>query len=176
MSGTTSQSVSWWEEKVKSLVTEQNVTIDVFVRSLCPPVGAHSQQERIIEQLQRYEQENIVDDVSVQVLGEAICPGSCVARSAVGAELLEKIEAIQNWSSVHGTETVFQVREVNSSITDESYTKLVPPRLCLLVATQAEPELVFPHQVDGNNVCISEFLVVMKRQTAMNDTSVESSV
>lgn len=176
MSGSTSQSVSWWEKKAQSLVTEQSVTIDVLVRSLCPPVGAHGQQERIIEQLQRYERENIIDEVSVEVVGEAICPSSCVARSAVGAELLEKIEAIRNWSSVHGTETVFQVREVDSSITDESYLKLVPPRVCLLVSTQMEPELVFPHQVDGDNVCISAFLEVLERHSAINETSLESSV
>lgn len=175
MSGSTHNSMSWWEQQAKSLVTEQGVTVDVFVRSLCPPVGAHAQQERVIEQLQQYEQEDIVDEVSVQVWGEAICPSSCVARSAVGAELLQKIEAIRDWSSVHGTETVFEVREVNCSITDESYLKLVPPRVCLLVSSESGPELVFPHEVDGENVCISAFLDAVERHRSMEDASLESS-
>jgi len=175
MSGSTQKSVSWWERKVQSLVTEPGVTVDVFVRSLCPPVGAHSQQEQILEQLQRYERENVLDDVSFQVWGEAICPSSCLAQSAVGSEMLEKIEAIRDWTSTHGTDPVFEVRTVDSSITDESYTKLVPPRVCLLVSSEANPELVFPHAVDGENACISAFLDALGRHSAVEEVGIESS-
>lgn len=174
MSGSTQRSVAWWERKVESLI-EDGMSCDVFVRSLCPPVGAHAQQERVIERLQEHERDGTVSDVSVHVWGEAICPSSCVARSAVGNDLLEKVQAIRDWSSAHGTDTVFEVREVHSSITGETYLKLSPPRICLLVSSEADAELVFPHETDETNVCVSSFLDALEQATSEQPTGIESS-
>jgi hypothetical protein len=174
MSGSTQRSVAWWQRKVESLIGSE-MHCDVFVRSLCPPVGAHAQQERVIERLQEHEREGTVSDVSVHVWGEAICPSSCVARSAVGNDLLEKVQTIRDWSKVHDTDTVFEVREVHSSITDETYLKLSPPRICLLVSSGESPELVFPHETDGVNVCVTSFLDALERQTTEQPSGIESS-
>lgn len=174
MTGSTHRSEAWWERKVESLIGGE-MSCDVFVRSLCPPVGAHAQQERVIERLQKHERDGTVTDVSVHVLGEAICPSSCVARSAAGNELLEKVQTIRDWSSVHDTDTVFKVREVHSSITGETYLKLIPPRICLLVSSGESAELVFPHETEELNVCVTSFLDALERVSTEQPVGIESS-
>jgi hypothetical protein len=163
-----------WERELEALV-DSEPTCEVFVRSLCPPVGAHQQQERILERLQTYEREGAISDVIVRVWGEAICPSSCVARSAVGSELLDRVQTIREWTDDHGTDPVFEVREVHSTVTGESYLKLLPPRVCVLVSDEDGTQLVFPHVVDDQCACIDSFLDAFDRRAALDADPIEAS-
>lgn len=157
-----------WDEKMQSLKGTAPLHVEVYLRSLAPPMGARQFQEQLLDTLTAIEKRGIVETISITVWGEGICPSSHSANTQVGREMLSKIDEFRSWAE--GTDGVinipFEERQIDSSITNETYRRIVPPEYCLAVYTKDDLELVLPCAIEGQALRISDFLDKIDQTTS----------
>lgn len=104
------------------------------------------------ERLQRLQDQGSIESCSVHLWETIeIAPGE--RRAEATADPREKITEFENWADEHDRtlRPGFQTREVNSILTDDTRTKIVPPILCLAVYEGDSLEAVFPH-IEGDRI------------------------
>lgn len=117
---------------------------ELFVRSLAPDT-ARAQQERIIARLRALDADGTLDDVTVHLAGDCVCPDSAAADTETGAFLLERVDQFERWAADHGVALEgFDRRCVDSSLSGETVTGIRFPRLCLAVFDADSLALVAP--------------------------------
>jgi len=160
-------STEWWEQQTAALKRGRPPRVEVCLRSLAPPIGARSEQERILERLASLENRGLFESVSVTVWGKAICPDSFSGETVTGRRILDRVDAFRSWAD--GVEVPvrlpFEHRPVSSTVTAEEYRKITLPRLCLAVYAGDSLALVLPGQLDDVSVCVDEFLSLFERQS-----------
>lgn len=164
MKRSSNQTTEWWEEKMGTVHAGQSPRVEVFVRSLAPPVGACQQQDSVLEQLQSFERQGLIDGVDISVWGKSICTDSTAAQTEPGRRFLDHLEEFSTWEA--RTESAvtmpFEEKTVSSSITNEQYTKIVLPRVCLTVYSGEQLELVLPCEINGDCYCVGDFIDSVK--------------
>lgn len=147
-------------DRQSELVANGSITrLELYVRSLGPPIGARRQQETVVERLEALEDDRTLD-VTVDVWGRRICPNGKVAGTVVGESILDTIGRLRDWARERDVslDPFFGEREVRSTVTGERYDTIVPPRVCLAAFTDDGVETVVPCEMDGECVAVSEYL------------------
>lgn len=119
--------------------------IELYVRSLLP-AGAHERQEAVIEQLQRLDREDKIDDFSVIVWGKQVARDSAAAHTEEGQYILNRVAEFKQWALSNNVslESFYQKKEVASEVTEESYTAMVLPVMGLAEYHDGELQHVAP--------------------------------
>lgn len=166
----------WWEQKQRRIGSGRPVAIEVFLRSFAPPIGAKQRQDTVVEELRRLEDSGEIDAVNVTIWGDAVCPDGCCAETPAGREILDRMSELQQWSADEsdGVETTFEETRVSSSVTDETFRKIVPPRITLGVYSRGEVVLVLPCKVGPESLCVDDFLTAFERSEQVR-RGIESS-
>jgi DNA-binding Lrp family transcriptional regulator len=126
------------------------VTVELYVRSLCS--GAERPpQDAAIERLERLERDGVLEEYTVRVWGRRVSPDSAAAETAAGRFVLSRIGEFRNWARRTGASvrSFFDTHEVDSSITDESYTAITVPTLTLAEFHGDDLHRVTPCSLDG---------------------------
>lgn len=147
--------------------TTSTYRVELFVRSLAP-TGATDQQSAAIADLERLEEEGVIETYSVTVWGNRICPETAEATD-FGRSLLEKVDRFRRWGRDNGVslEPYFQRREIRSMV-DEPYAAIVPPLMCLAVYDDAgELWGVFPCLKDEERCSIFDCLQSFEESDAV---------
>lgn len=113
----------------------KHISVELFVRTLSP-TGARAQQEAVIDRIQQLEAEAVINEFSLTVWGERICPESAAAkRTATGRTVLDRIEEFESWLGRTDipSESAFETQDIDSAVIDEQYSVVVLPMLCLAV-------------------------------------------
>ena len=167
MKRSSNQSNEWWEEKTGMLQAGHSPRVKVFLRSLAPPMGTCQQQDGVLEQLQSFERQGLLDAVDVTVWGKSICPDSSTAQTSPGQRILEYVDEFTAWSArVESTaELPFDEKHVSSSILDEEYQRIDLPQVCLGVYSGEQLELVLPCEIDGEYYGVTEFVSAIEQQS-----------
>jgi len=137
------------------------VTAELGVRSISEE--AQPLLDRAVAGLGRATEAGALDGYDVFLTGETFTPGSVAASTAVGRELASRIAAIRDWASRSGAsiDPYFRHEEVDCQFTDEQYTQVRFPTLCLWEYHDGELAFVTPARVDG------EFVDVLDRIEAL---------
>jgi hypothetical protein len=108
------------------------VILEVYLRSLCAG-GGHTPQEAVIERLSCPEFDGFVDEKRVRVWGRRISPDTAAADTDAGRIVLDRIAEFRNWAEENDMSvgSFFDTHEIDSAITDESYTATTVPSLTL---------------------------------------------
>ncbi len=132
------------------------VTVELYVRSLAGG-AARTPQDTVIERLSRLEREGSVDEYAVHVWGRRVSPDSAAAETSAGRFVLDRIERFREWARRNGAslESSFDTREVDCSITGESYTVTTVPTVTLAEFHGDELHRVTPCR-GGETVCTVE--------------------
>lgn len=167
MKRSSNQSNEWFEEKTGTLQTGQPPRVRIFLRSLAPPLGASQQQNDVLEQLESFERQGVLEEMDVTVWGKSICPESAGSQTGPGEQILERIEEFTSWSASEdvSVDLSFEENDVDCSITDEQYRKIVLPRVCLAVYAEEEPELVLPCKINGDYYRVEDLITSFQQRT-----------
>lgn len=167
MKRSSNQSNEWWEEKTGILQAGRPPRVKVFLRSLAPPIGRCQQQDGVLQQLQSFERQGLLDSVEVSVWGKSVCPDSASAQTQPGKQILEYIDEFTSWSARTNVsaELPFEEKSVSASIIDEEYQKIVLPQVCLGVYAGEQLELVLPCEINSDYFGVEEFLSSVEQQS-----------
>lgn len=165
MRGSSDNATEWLEEKTRALRGGQPPRVEVFLRSLAPPIGVREQQERLLERLRTFERRGVFESVEVSVWGDAVCPDGCCAETPAGREVLEQARAMKRWAREADAdiETTFEEKRVASSVTDERFRKIVLPRVAVGVHAGDDLELVLPCRVGEETLPVESFVDSFER-------------
>jgi hypothetical protein len=149
----------WVTAQRDKVVDGSAVEIDVYVRSLSPPLGARQQQERVLRQLQNLENEGLIDTYRVNLWGGGVCLCDICSGTGVGESMVDTIEEFEAWAADQGDVTLpFERQRVDSTVLDRASQDLVVPSLCLRVTVDSETASVFPCTVAGESTSVSDFI------------------
>jgi hypothetical protein len=114
---------------------------ELYVGSLRPD-GAHERQEAVIEQLERLDRDDQIEDFSVIVWGKQVARESAAAHTEEGKYILNRVAEFKQWALSNNVslESFYQTTEVESEVTDDAYSAMVLPIMGL--AEYQEGELV----------------------------------
>jgi hypothetical protein len=132
----------------------------VFLRSFAPPIGVRERQEDVLEELSALERQGVLETVTVDVWGNAVCPEGHCSGTHAGERILDRIDEFREWAADAAVPVTapFEEQTVTSKTTDEEFRKIVLPRLCLGVYVDTELELVLPCQLDDECISVESFL------------------
>lgn len=166
----------WLERTRERFADADSRRVDVFVRSMMPPLGAKSRQERLIRRLDDLADAGDIDDVSVIVTGDRLCLcETCRGTDAEGA-LLERIRELGDWGDEHdaSVEPFFETRDLDSSVAGETARALVPPRVAVALYCDGTLAGAFPCRMGESTFATRDFEVALVRLCEGRPTAAES--
>jgi hypothetical protein len=132
--------------------------LDVFVRSYVPVSGTHSQRTRLLERLSTATEHGLIDEYSVDVLGEGVCLCHNCQQTGLANQLTDTIRTLRTWRDGSMSATGFTERYVSSSLTQEEYRTLVPPELAVGIYVDGSLSGVFPCGTNESKYSVAEYL------------------
>jgi len=139
--------------------------VELYVRSLAP-AGTRETQDAIVEQLHALERTGIVDDVDLTVWGNAVCLDGASVTLGVGSYIADRVRAFHDWCEERRAtvDPYFTWSAVDSSLTGESYYRVVPPNRCLAIYVGDRLADVYPRTVDGDPQSLEDGLRALERE------------
>ncbi|MBV0923095.1 hypothetical protein KTS45_02685 [Halomicroarcula limicola] len=129
---------------------ETDLRVEVFVHSLAP-VGCKEKQDTLVERLRALVADGELADIDLHVWGDSVATGGPLAEVGAGERISAAIGEFYELAAKTDVSIspFFRISKVTSSVTDESFRRIVPPHCC--IALYAEDELVgvFPSLIDG---------------------------
>lgn len=139
--------------------------VDVFVRSMLPPLGANSSQEAVLANLESLADDGTIDDVSVTITGDRLCLCDLCRETAVEAAILDRIEEYSDWGREFDASPShqFEVQTLDSSIACETARALVPPRVVVALYCDGTLSGVFPCRMGSTTVSATDFVATIEQ-------------
>lgn len=141
--------------------THRKRTVDLY---LCaePQLGVERRKQTVVDRLTDLERAERIDDFCVHVWGRAIRPTGPLEGTDYHRSILDRLREFEEWLDRRGgaADRLFERREVDSAVVDESYTVISLPTMCLAVYEDGELSGVYPYDdADGSHSvldCLSE--------------------
>lgn len=146
--------------------------LSLYVRSLAPE-GTGFEQRAVLENLERLEEQNVIDDYEIEVWGERLATDGPVVETAAGRSLHDRLDEFRTWSEEEGVsvDRFFPVREIDSEITGTSQRVISLPVMALAEYEDGELEHFTPNE-SGNTVeTVRERLATLTTPTPEPDRS-----
>jgi hypothetical protein len=161
----------WWSQYQERKESTTSHHLNVFVRSFRPPLGVHGQRKRIFSKVRHANNRGRIDGFDIYVTGEGFCLCDQCAEVAEENTLREAVLQLDRWTEEGLEPTGFERREVNSSLTDESYQVLVPPEIAFGIYLDGTLAGVFPCLTDDSRYGIESYLHCLLTDQAPADCS-----
>jgi len=153
---------SWLATHREAIPEEDAVEIDVFVRSLSPPLGVRERQERLLEQLSELQSSGIIDTFRVNLWGGGVCLCDVCSGVSVAESMLDNVANFEEWAAENsGVELPFERNTVESEMVGRTVHNLEVPAICLGVYTNSMLSGVFPCTVDGEQITVTDYVAAL---------------
>lgn len=138
--------------------------VELYVRSLAP-CGEWTTQEAIVERLLDLERRDRIEAVDLWVWGNAVCLDGSAARIGHGAHVSERIRTFYEWcrDTPASLDPFFTRSAVESSLSAESFDRVVPPHRCLALYAETDLTAVYPCAVGDEAVSLEAGLDALER-------------
>lgn len=166
---------SWMERTDERFAAADDRRVEVFVRSMLPPLGAKGSQEALIERLDDLADRSAIDDVSVTVTGNRLCLCETCTGTDVGGELLERVRELDEWGEEFDASTspYFETRTLDSAVAGQTARALVPPRVATALYCDDALAGVFPCRMGESEYAVADFLEALDRFSEGRELVVE---
>lgn len=158
MSDETISKTSWWERYRTDVAAGKSHRIEVFFRSLAPSQGSHGKRRRIISQLGEADDASAIDGYDINVVGDGMCLCDDCTETRLARHMHDKLSRLRKGGGNMVKPLGFRERTVDSQMTGEHYTLLVPPEVSLAVYVDDTLRGVFPAKVEGRSVSVTDYL------------------
>lgn len=141
--------------------TDRERTVDLYLRAE-PQFGVENQREAVVDRLTALEREEKIDDFNVYAWGREIRPAGPLEGTDYHRMVLRSLGEFEEWLRRNGTPAnrLFERREVDSELTDETYTVISLPMMCIAVYDDGDLSGVYPYyDADGTHTvreCLAE--------------------
>lgn len=134
-------------------------TVKLFMRAN-PEPGCETQKQAVLERLDALESTGKIDSYEIHVWTKAIRLSGPLEGTAYYQNVFDHFVAFQEWANKQGVmlNSAFKIESVECEITDETYTMLSLPSICLAVYEDDELCAVYPHATDGQSQTASSCL------------------
>ena len=141
----------------------QDVTLEVFVRSLAPTSG-QERQRAVLAHLDRLDSEGLIDGYDVHVWGDAVAADSAASDTAAGRGVRTRVAAFQQWalSENVSVQPFFETSTQSSAMTGEERTVISLPELTVAEYEGGELNGMAPHRADGDVVSVRDYVEEME--------------
>lgn len=156
-----------WRDEV-SAVSPSELTADVYLRSLSPPVGVHDGQVAQIDRLSALSAADSLGALRVSVWGERLCTCDTCAGTGAGQAALDRVEQFERWAERADAPVTlpFERRVVRSGYTSSTQKVLIPPRVLLAVYDRTSLLGVFPHAAGDTQVSVRDAIGAIEAAVA----------
>lgn len=142
---------SWWDGYRKKLSGGGSHRVETFIRSRTPAVGTHSRRAQLFRTLEQQAETGQIEQYDVTLLGEKLCLCDHCRALHDETEVLDVVEQLDSWRDGGIRSSGFAAHEIDSSITDEQYSVVIPPEVALGVYVDDSLAGVFPCIAAGIN-------------------------
>jgi len=124
--------------------------VELYVRSLAP-CGTSTEQNEVVERLHDLDRRDVVDDVDLTVWGDPVCLDGASATVGTGRQVADRVREFYGWCADGPTslDPFFTWSTVESSLSGDSFRRVVLPQRCLALYDDGQLLEVYPRQVDG---------------------------
>ena len=165
----------WLDKHREQVVDGNTVEVEVFVRSLSPPLGARQRQEQLLKQLQELSERDRIDSYRVNLWGGGVCLCDVCSGTSAARSMLDSIDKFEQWATSEGDVSLpFERRSVDSTMLDQSSTDLVVPSLCLSVTAGTDLCGVFPCTVAGEDISVTDYVEMLSSTETVETETGES--
>jgi len=156
---------AWMDATADRFESADERRVEVFVRSMLPPLGVKSTQEALIARLDELAADSSLDAVSVTVTGNRLCLCETCAGTDAERSLLDRIAELDEWGDDHDATAspFFETRDLDSAMADETARALVPPRVTAALYCDDTLAGVFPCRIDGQECAVRDFADALDR-------------
>lgn len=153
-----------------SATTKYSVTL--FVRA-DPELGAETSKEAIAQKLIDLDRADVIEEYSVRVWGREFRPTGPLEGTEYHESLLVQLREFERWADRANTsfDRLFRRKAVSSSVTDEAYTAITLPTICLAVYQDDTLVGVYPHRDDTGTHSVEHALETIERNAAQIPSS-----
>jgi len=174
MTNTTAE--RWLNAQREHVVEEGPVEVDLYVRSLSPPLGIRERQEQILRQLQELHEAAIIDSVRVNLWGEGVCLCDVCSGTGVATSMLDSVERFEQWAAEQGAVSLpFERERVDSATLERTSRDLVVPSISLSVTTRSDLKAVFPCTVADEPLSVTDFVDSLSESDAVENATARNS-
>ena len=147
--------------------TRTNYSVTLFVRA-DPEFGAETSKEAIAQKLIDFDQADVIEEYSIQVWGKEFRPTGPLEGTKYHESLLAQLREFERWADRANTslDRPFRRKAVTSSVTDEAYTAISLPMICLAVYRDGTLVGVYPHGDDTGTRSVEQALETIERNAA----------
>jgi hypothetical protein len=158
----------WMERTDERFAAAEERRVEVFVRSMLPPLGAKGSQETLIERLDDLAECSAIDDVSMTVTGNRLCLCETCTGTDVGGELLDRVRELDEWGEEFDASPspFVERRTLDSAVANQTARALVPPRVATALYCDDALAGVFPCRMGESNYAVADFLEALDRFAA----------
>lgn len=154
-----SQDVDWLHSHENHVRRASGIRFDVFVRSLGPSHCHHDRQSSVLDRIDRLERTGVIDTSRVTVWGDSVCVSECCLTNRSAGGIRDRIETFRRWARENDHVSIgFERREIDSSITGESFDVIDLPTMCLAVYVDSRLDGLFPVEVGGEGWTVDTYL------------------
>jgi hypothetical protein len=140
--------------------------IELFVQTLAPTENYESQGQ-LVELLTELREREQLGDVSVTVWGTRICTEGALSGLDSGKHIVDSIGEFFAFAADEGVtiSPFFRVRDVDSSMSGQSFKSIVPPSRCTAMYEGEQLVGVFPCIIDGESYTVRDALEQVGRRS-----------
>lgn len=163
---------SWLATHREQIPKEDAVEIDVFVRSLSPPLGVRERQERLLEQLSDLQSSDVIDTYRVNLWGGGVCLCDVCSGVSVAESMLDNVATFEEWAAdKDNVELPFERTTVKSEMTERTVRNLDVPAICLGIYSDSMLSGVFPCQVAGEQITVTDYVTTLAEEDVVGTQS-----
>lgn len=141
---------------------------ELYVRSLAP-CETRNELNAIVERLRDMERRNVLEAVDLTVWGDAVCLAGASAQVGTGKRIADRIREFHSWAEDRqvSLDPFFNWSNVESSMSKESFRRVVPPQRCLAIYDdEGRLEDIYPSRVEGTVRSLQDGLRSLERDDA----------
>jgi hypothetical protein len=163
---------SWLATHREQIPEAEPVEVDVFVRSLSPPLGVRERQEQLLEQLSELQSSGVIDAYRVNLWGGGVCLCDVCSGVSVAESMLDNVADFEEWAAEKDdVELPFERTTVESELAERTVRDLEVPAICLGVYSDSMLSGVFPCQVADQQITVTDYVDTLAEEGVVETVS-----
>jgi hypothetical protein len=163
---------SWLATHREQIPEGEPMEVDVFVRSLSPPLGVRERQEQLLKQLSELQSSGVIDAYHVNLWGGGVCLCDVCSGVSVAESMLDNVANFEEWATEkEHVELPFERTTVESEMAERTVRDLEVPAICLGVYSGSMLSGVFPCQVGDEQITVNDYISALADEEAVEPLS-----
>jgi len=143
-------------------------TVKLFLRA-DPELGCEAQKQAVLERLEELEAEGRIDTYEIHIWTKEIRISGPLEGTSYYQMVFDHFTAFQQWADRESVKlkSAFKIQSVDCKITNETYSVLSLPSICLAVYEDSDLCAVYPHTDDDASRTVTNCLDTLETENVI---------